>query len=225
MLKFFVSRYPLYSSSHRIHSSVYSLYFILFVFFPVAVRWRACCWRGAGATRRDASIVTSRSHFALDAWFFLGCAVQCCASTEYWKRNAIMPCVSVCVIFDFWEWEMLVSSGAGGPRAMLIIVALWLAEFGVVVTSSNVAWQENVRPKMYVQLGRWNRALSFAIECVFLLSVCALLQYCHLVDVSLEAMVSISPDIVIILTIFHYPRKRIYMDVNCGTWEFYISIL
>ena len=163
MLKFFVSWYPLYSSSHRVHSSVYSLYFTLFVFFPVAVRWRACCWRGAGATRRDASIITSRSHFALDAWFFLGCAVQCCASTEYWKRNAIMPCVSVCVILDFWEWEMLVSSGAGGPRAMLVILALWLAGFGVVVTSSNVAWQENVRPKMYVQLGRCSRALSFIL--------------------------------------------------------------
>ncbi|XP_021935151.1 semaphorin-1A isoform X2 [Zootermopsis nevadensis] len=40
-----------------------------------------------------------------------------------------------------------------GPRAMLVILALWLAEFGVAVTSSNVAWQENVRPKMYVQLG------------------------------------------------------------------------
>lgn len=57
---------------------------------------------------------------------------------------------------------MLVSSGAGGPRAMLVIVVLWLAEFGVVVTSSNVAWQENVRPKMYVQLGRCSRAFSFA---------------------------------------------------------------
>jgi hypothetical protein len=57
---------------------------------------------------------------------------------------------------------MLVSFGAGGPRAMLVIVVLWLAEFGVVVTSSNVAWQENVRPKMYVQLGRCSRALSFA---------------------------------------------------------------
>lgn len=44
---------------------------------------------------------------------------------------------------------------AGGPRAMLVILALWLAEFGVVVTSSNVAWQENVRPKMYVQLGKY----------------------------------------------------------------------
>lgn len=42
---------------------------------------------------------------------------------------------------------------AGGHRAMLVIIALLVAEFGVVVTSSNVAWQENVRPKMYVQLG------------------------------------------------------------------------
>ena len=57
---------------------------------------------------------------------------------------------------------MLVSSGAGGPRAMLVIVVLWLAEFGVAVTSSNMAWQENVRPKMYVQLGRCSRAFSFA---------------------------------------------------------------
>lgn len=43
---------------------------------------------------------------------------------------------------------------AGGHRAMLVIIALLVAEFGVVVTSSNVAWQENVRPKMYVQLGK-----------------------------------------------------------------------
>jgi hypothetical protein len=47
----------------------------------------------------DASIATSRSHFALDAWFLLGCAVQqlvqCCASTEYWKERyyAVCQCV------------------------------------------------------------------------------------------------------------------------------------
>lgn len=211
MLKFFASWYSLYLSSHRAYSAVYSLYFILFVFFPVAVRWRACCWRGAGATRRDASIVTSRSHFTLDAWFFLGCAVQCCASTEYWKRNAIMPCVSVCVNLDFWEWEMLVSSGAGGPRAMLVIVALWLAEFGVVVTSSNVAWQENVRPKMYVQLGRC------IIACVLLKSVCfvAVLSWG---DISLEALVVLSPLTVITVTFFRYLRQRIWMDISYGTW-------
>jgi hypothetical protein len=53
--------------------------------------------------------------------------------------------------------------GAGCPLAMLVIVALWLAEFGIVVTSSNVAWQENIRPKMYVQLGEYSRtsATSF----------------------------------------------------------------
>jgi hypothetical protein len=44
---------------------------------------------------------------------------------------------------------------AGGPPAMLVILALWLAEFGVLVSSSNVAWQENIRPKMYVQLGEY----------------------------------------------------------------------
>jgi hypothetical protein len=37
--------------------------------------------------------------------------------------------------------------------AMLAIAALWLAQFGIMVTSSNAAWQENIRPKMYVQLG------------------------------------------------------------------------
>lgn len=47
--------------------------------------------------------------------------------------------------------------GAGYPLAMLVIVALWLAEFGIVVTSSSVAWQENIRPKMYVQLGEYSR--------------------------------------------------------------------
>jgi hypothetical protein len=40
--------------------------------------------------------------------------------------------------------------------AMLVVVALWLAQFGIVVASSNVAWQENIRPKMYVQLGEYS---------------------------------------------------------------------
>lgn len=62
--------------------------------------------------------------------------------------------MSVRVQVSTFGSEMLVFC-VDGPRAMLVILALWLAEFGVAVTSSNVAWQENVRPKMYVQLGKF----------------------------------------------------------------------
>lgn len=110
---------------------------------------------------------------------------------------------------------MLVSSSA-----MFVIVALWLAELGVVVTSSNVAWQENVRPKMYVQLGRYSLTFPFTLYRVLFLRECGLRRYCHLADISFAVIVAVSPVTAATVSLFHYLRKRIKVDINRGTCEF-----
>jgi hypothetical protein len=86
----------------------------------------------------------------------------------------------------------MLSFGGGGPCAMLVIVALWPVLFGVGVTSSNAAWQENVRPKMYVQLGKY----------------CVCIMKPVIFPLLLRNPTSLA---------FHYFKKWSRVNKNCGT--------